>query len=311
MQHLWLLLIWLGISTVYLVDSFLITVLMGPFAGPAVRQEWLAAPLAFTLAALLFTPWAPWAAAFLLAALALHLAGHLRGTGRVERLLVPASPEVAGRVDRLAARWGTARPDRVLVDPTDTLEPGVMGLWRQALILPRSVLALEDGGFEAVVAHELAHVAARDPLKLWLARFARALLGWHPTARQMAEGIALEVEMEADRRATAWLGDAESYALTLGRWGLRQANRLASPFGVALTGTSSHLVLRLKSLLNPTAPPPHLEIPRWVPGGPAAWRGREAEPRPQRPLAGVLLRWIHLLLTAGYLALFLLLTRLV
>lgn len=300
MEKLWPLVIWLGISSVYLLDTYLITVMMGGNARPAVRQEWLAAPLCFTLIALLFTPWAPWVALALASALALHLALHIRAMRRMEAVLRRAPAEWVERVGQLAARWGTPRPDRLLIDPADRLQPAVLGLWRQSLILPRSVLGSQAGEAEAVVAHELAHVAARDPLKLWLLRQTRLLLGWHPVARQMADTLALEVEMEADRKATAWLGDAESYALLLGRWGLRQQSPV-TPFGATLTSTSSHLLLRLKSLLNPTAPPAHLAIPTWVPGG----EGRRA-----RRVTGAL-RWIHLMLSAGYLALFLFLLRLV
>lgn len=232
MENLWLFLIWLAVSTIYLADSLLITIMMGGSTRPAVRQEWLAAPLAFTFGALLLTPWAPWAGAFLATALALHLAGHLLGVRQAERVLEPAPAHLVERVGGLAARWGTPVPARVLVDPTDRLEPGVMGLCRQSLLLPAAALE-----------------------------------------------------------------------------GLRREKGSASQFGVALTGTSSHLMLRLKSLLNPSAPPAHLEIPRWVPGGEKARLDREAGTR--RPPAGVLLRCIHVALSAGYLALFLFLIRLV
>lgn len=311
MEALWPLALWLGISTVYLVDALILVIMLGPYARPAVRQLGLAAPLLFTFLTLLFTPWGSWAAAFLLAALALHLTAHLAGVRRVANGLVEAPPEMVQRVGELAGRFGAPEPDLVLLDPADRIDPGVMGLRRQALILPRAALALPAAEFEAIIAHELAHVAARDPLKLWLIGFARTLMGWHPAARKLAEGILIEMEMEADRKATAWLGDAESYALTLGRWGLRHATGRPSPFGVALTGTSSQLMLRLKSLLNPSAPPPHLEIPEWIPGGAKARQRREAGDQPARPPSEAKVRLIHLGLSAGYLALFLLLIRLV
>jgi hypothetical protein len=311
MRDLLILALWLGTSTVYLADSAIIATVLGIHTRPAVRQGGLAAPLAFTALTLLATPWAPWTAAFLTAALALHLAAHLVGMGRVAAGLVAAPPALAERVDELARRWGTDRPDRILLDPADSLEPGVMGFWRQSLILPQGALALPEAEFAAVVAHELAHVAARDPLKLWLTGFARTLLGWHPIARKLTDGIALEVEMAADRQATAWLGDTDAYALALGRWGLRRSQGRPSSFGVALTGTSSHLMLRLHALLNPSAPPPHLEIPRWVPGAGRANRNRAAGRTGRRPPTESFVRRFHLVVTAGYLALFLFLIRLV
>ncbi|MFZ5622767.1 MAG: M56 family metallopeptidase [Pseudomonadota bacterium] len=306
-RELLILLLWLGLSSVYLVDGMLLWAMLGPWASPRVRQGWLAAPLAFAFLTLVFTPWGIWAAAFLAGALALHLAAHQVGVRRVAAGLEPAPPELTERIRRLAARWGAPVPDGIWVDRTDRWDPGVMGLLRQRLILPRSALELPAAEFEAVLAHELAHVAARDPLKLWLTGFARTLLGWHPAARRLADGILLEIELAADRQAATWTGEAESYALTLGRWGLRQAGRPA-PFGVALTGTSSQLLLRLQVLLHPELVPAHLAISAWVPGGRGAMERRARGPKPRREGT---VRWLHGALSAGYLALFLLLLRLV
>lgn len=311
MSELWVIAIWAGACTLYLIDSLIITTVMGVFTRPAVRQEWLAAPLLFTFVTLLFTPWALWTGAVLLAALALHLAAHLAGMRRIAAGLLPAPPALAERVVGLARRWSTPMPTAILIDPTDRLEPGVMGLRRQSLLLPQMALSLPPGELEAVIAHELAHVAARDPLKLWLTGFARTMLAWHPIARQLARGLLLEVELEADWRAAAWLGDADAYALTLGRWTLRRAEAGPSRFGVALTGTSSQLMLRLKSLLDPEAPPAHLELPRWVPGGERARRSREERQKPRRPRTERAVRLVHLGYTVGYLISILILIRLV
>jgi|GEM_PF-4242128 len=305
-----ILLLWLLVTSVYLIDLGLLWAIMGHWTSPSSRQGWLAGPLGFAFIALLFTPIGGWAVGLSLAGLLIHLALHEAGIRRLAESLHPAPADVAERVQRLADRWRTRRPDRVWIDPLDQLDPGVMGLWRQGLILPAGALTLPEQELESVIAHELAHVAARDPLKLWLVGFARLLIGWLPGAAPLIRSLQLEVEIAADRQAAAWTGDSERYALTLGRWGLRQAAR-PTPFGVALTGTSSHLMLRLKALLHPTAIPPHLTLPAWMPDREQSLARRDMRGPQRRPRTARIVQSIHLIMPAGYLTIFLLLLRLV
>ena len=54
---------------------------------------------------------------------------------------------------------------------------------------------------EAVLAHEAAHVARRDPLRLSLLRFLSCVLFWLPALRRIAADLADEAEVEADDHA--------------------------------------------------------------------------------------------------------------
>lgn len=53
----------------------------------------------------------------------------------------------------------------------------------------------------AVLAHEGAHVARRDPLRLSLLRFLACTLFWLPALRRLADDVADEAEVQADDRA--------------------------------------------------------------------------------------------------------------
>ena len=87
----------------------------------------------------------------------------------------------------------------------DTAEPlvAVIGAWRPRIVATESVRAACDGEeFRAVLAHEAAHLAARDNLKLLLLTAAPDVLALTPLAATLLERWRAAAECEADRRAT-------------------------------------------------------------------------------------------------------------
>jgi Zn-dependent protease with chaperone function len=62
---------------------------------------------------------------------------------------------------------------------------------------------LEPDQLTAVLAHEGAHAARRDPLRLSLLRFLTCTLFWIPALRRLADDIADEAEIQADDVAAA------------------------------------------------------------------------------------------------------------
>lgn len=291
MQHLWLLLLWLAFITIFFVDTQATLLFVGPQSEPRVRQEWAAVLLLVPLIALLLTPIWAWAVGATALCAAGRLTLHLVGYRRIMDGLEAAPPAAVDLVRSLAAEWGLRRLPEVRIDPTDRWEPAVAGLLNPVLILTPSALALPAGDLRAVLAHELAHVRSGDPLRLWAAGVARSLLGWHPLARRAVDHLVLEVEMAADRQAVSWLGDRRGYVLALANWGLRRGGEVTRTTGVALTGMSSQLLLRLTCLVDDAAPAPHLVLPSWM--------GRQFSKK-----WSARFRWFHLLLGAGYLALF-------
>lgn len=91
------------------------------------------------------------------------------------------------------------------VDVVDVSEPivAVVGGLRPRIIAAQRVLsACSDEEFLQVVAHEAAHVSARDNLKLFLLVFSPDVLAWLPAGAALAARWRAAVEREADERAT-------------------------------------------------------------------------------------------------------------
>jgi Zn-dependent protease with chaperone function len=125
----------------------------------------------------------------------------LRAWQRVRRTLasLPARQVVAGDPFSAAAYSAGVDPRRLRV---------VAGLPSPAftvgLLTPRIFLAeelrdrLTAGQLAAVVAHEGAHAARRDPLRLSLLRALACTLFWIPALRRLADDVADEAEVLAD-----------------------------------------------------------------------------------------------------------------
>ena len=113
-----------------------------------------------------------------------------------------------------------------------------MGFWRPSVYVSTALAALLDGPqLDAVLAHEAAHVARRDPLRLSVTRFLACTLFYIPALRRLAEDLTDEAEIEADDAA---LSRSEplvlaSAILALAEWAVpsRDAHALSSGVVVA------------------------------------------------------------------------------
>jgi Zn-dependent protease with chaperone function len=80
---------------------------------------------------------------------------------------------------------------------------GVVGSWRQRIIAARSVAAACDREeIRQVLAHEAAHMDARDNLKLLMLLAMPDPLAWLPTGSALREHWRAATELEADERAS-------------------------------------------------------------------------------------------------------------
>lgn len=112
------------------------------------------------------------------------------------------------------ARGGT-RGGETLMLPTERPFAGVLGLLRPRVVLSKGLVGLLNDSQRAVVeAHESAHCARRDPLRLLLARFG-ALLHLPVVRRVLLHEFLLATEQAADERAAAEVGDRLSVAETI------------------------------------------------------------------------------------------------
>ena len=80
---------------------------------------------------------------------------------------------------------------------------GVVGSWRQRIVAARSVAAACDHEeFRQVLAHEAAHMDARDNLKLLMLLTMPDALAWLTTGRALTAHWRAATELEADERAS-------------------------------------------------------------------------------------------------------------
>jgi Peptidase family M48 len=95
--------------------------------------------------------------------------------------------------------------DGLHVDIVDVREPivAVIGGWRHRIVASKRVLSVcSDEEFRQVIAHEVAHVSARDNLKLLFQVGSPDLLAWVPTGTILAARWRAAAEREADERST-------------------------------------------------------------------------------------------------------------
>jgi len=133
-----------------------------------------------------------------LAALAFVVLRELRRARAVERRVRRARPAPPGwleRVERVAARQGLRAP-RVALCP-EAPGPFVWSLRRPVLVLP----AEEQAPTEAVLAHELAHLARRDHWSAWFELGVQALHFWNPLFWLARRRLHQAAELAADQRA--------------------------------------------------------------------------------------------------------------
>lgn len=80
---------------------------------------------------------------------------------------------------------------------------GVIGGWKQRIVAARCIAAACDHEeFRQVLAHEAAHMDARDNLKLLMLLTMPDALAWLPAGRALTEHWRAATELEADERAS-------------------------------------------------------------------------------------------------------------
>lgn len=158
-----------------------------------------------------------------------------RVLGRTSR---PAAPELQALADTLAARVG-ARPTRVRVCTYDRPLALASGERRPTLLLSTWMVDhLDAGELEAVLAHELGHVARRDYLVTWLAVVLRDAFFYLPTSRAAFGQLRRDSELASDDLAVAATRRPLALASALAKvW--QQALGLTTTHAAAATAAAS------------------------------------------------------------------------
>ncbi|MGH2747945.1 MAG: M48 family metalloprotease [Actinomycetota bacterium] len=147
-----------------------------------------------------------------------------------------ALSRVEAAVRRLACAVNLPRAPEVLFLPVGI--PGAFATARGGgkIMLARDLVAsLDDRELEAIVAHEIAHLEARDGRLIAVAGILRDMVVWNPIAHFALRRLEIDREFEADRRAADMTGKPLAVASSLLKMcemmnGHRRARRAALAF---------------------------------------------------------------------------------
>ncbi len=185
------------------------------------------------------------------------------------------------RVQGIARKLGLKQSVQVL-EASRIHTPVVFGLFQLTIALPAGFTERFDRRQqEAILAHELAHLAARDPLWYLLADGLVSVLWWHPLMWLARSRLQVTSEMAADEACVL----AENGPETLAECLVTIAQEISTPgslesIGIEGSGFRSRLGQRVERLLNLSA---------GLAQRPSAWRTRLVKLGLPVVLIGVLL----------------------
>ena len=201
----------------------------------------------------------------------------VRQSHRVE---VSAAREIARRLGLV--------PERIqLCEAAGFSGPVAFGVFRPTVLLPSGfVHRYGDLELKVLLAHELAHLAACDPLWLAISDFLSGLLWWHPAVWWSRRRLRATSEIAADEASCLIPGGRLALAEALVAFGNQLAGE-TSPAGFGVGGLKSDLATRVTRLLAaPVRASSRLMTRVTVAGtfcallaiGMAPWPGKGAQP---------------------------------
>jgi len=163
---------------------------------------------------------------------------------------MPAGPGLQALAERLSTRLGVPCP-RVLVCAYDRPLALTYGLWRPTVLLSAWMLQhLDARELEAVIAHELGHVARHDYLVGWLATVLRDAFCYLPTSWAAYRQLQREKELACDELAVGATQQPLALASALAKvWQHALAGSRAG-MAQALVGGGDAIEDRIKRLLD-------------------------------------------------------------
>lgn len=158
--------------------------------------------------------------------------------------------------DAAGARLGLSRPARLVANGAVST-PMAGGIWHPIIFLPPSARAWSAEQRDVVLAHEIAHLAGRDPLRHVVARLAVACYWFHPLAWIAARQATVAREQACDETVLALGTRPSAYARVL--LDLAESMHGPAPALAALPMVERSLLeTRLMAILNddtrPTTP---------------------------------------------------------
>jgi beta-lactamase regulating signal transducer with metallopeptidase domain len=167
-----------------------------------------------------------------------------------------ADRELLRRVEALARSLKLSQRVR-LIESSRLASPIAFGLIWPAIGLPLNFSArFSAAKQEAMLTHELAHLAAHDPFWYLLADLAAALFWWHPAIWWLRRQLQLSSELAADEASLIGADGPRVLAECL----VEMGGKLAKPFAgqLRVAGFRSDLGCRVQRLMR-------LEGNQWIP----------------------------------------------
>ena len=164
-----------------------------------------------------------WILGFGIAVSSFMLVRRVIGAIAVRRLLSRCRPlpeivrgRVALTVRRLSDEAGLKNVPEVLMLPPGAPGAFASGTRRQRILIAHELLTkLDASELEATLAHEVAHLEAKDCQVMVGAGFLRDLVAWNPVAHLAYHHLMTDRELEADRRAASLTGKPLAVASSL------------------------------------------------------------------------------------------------
>ena len=213
-------------------------------------------------------PVLPWATGVWLAGVIGMSVWHFGGLRQVRRMrrrgTRPAGADMQEMFDRVVRRLGVSRPVRLLLSMRVAV-PVVVGWLRPVILLPvGAITGLTPRQWEAIIAHELAHIRRWDCLVQAIQAGIETLLFYHPAVWWVSRRIRQESEQCCDDLAVELCGDRRDYA-----WALAKVAELGAGKGrLAAAATAGDLLGRIQRLLGAERPRP-LSLGRCISGAAA------------------------------------------
>jgi Zn-dependent protease with chaperone function len=143
----------------------------------------------------------------------------LAGSVVLHRLLRRCRPLDAGNkavldtVAALACAAGLKKTPETLMLPEGISGAFATGVRHNRILISADLIeALDKSELHAILAHEIAHLEARDVPVVFLAGLLRDVVAWNPIAHVAWRRLLMDRELEADRRAVLMTGQALSLA---------------------------------------------------------------------------------------------------
>ena len=181
----------------------------------------------------------------------------LIGTMMVRRLIRRSRPLSAGEegdvgmtLERLTAASSLTRKPSLLVMPEGAVGAfAVAGRGGRILVSAELLTELDRAELEGILAHEIAHLEAKDVPLTFSAGFLRDLVAWNPIVHLAYRRLLADREVEADHRAVTLTGDPLSVASGLVRLcEIRKHKRITRPY-LALAFGGGRVPRRVSTLL--------------------------------------------------------------